>query len=101
MKISSKEIARRVSKRSKVPQTTVNRVMSALADEITEAMLRGEETTLRGIGRLRRRCFRGPGTVPTGEQPRVFYNGVSLITSERLLKRLRASMEVFDEVEEL
>jgi len=96
---SQKEITRRVSKRSKVPQDTVRRVLVALADELTEAMLRGEVVTLWGIGRFRRRYYRGRTMIPTGGEARRFHNGVALSTSERLLKRLRAGMEVFDEVD--
>jgi len=101
MTTSHKEITRRVCKRAKVPQATARRILAALADELTEAMLRGEVVTLWGIGRFRRRCYRGRSATPTGGEAKRLHNGVALSTSERLLKRLREGMEVFDEVEGL
>jgi len=99
--ITSKDMVRRISKRTALPQATVSAVMTAFADEFQVAMEVAEPITLFRIGKFRRMCFRAEGRRhPTGRQLREkIVNGVRFKSSRTLRNRLSRGMEIFDEVE--
>lgn len=99
--ITSRDMIRRISKRTAIPQAAVSVVMTAFADEFQAAMENAEPITLYRIGRFRRMCFCSNGRKhPTGRKLREkVVNGVRFKSSRTLRDRLSRGMEIFDEVE--
>lgn|GEM_PF-2016628 len=102
VRTSSKEMMRRIARRTKIPQKTVASVMTAFAEEVGNALLQGEVVIVRGVGRLRRKCYTARNC-PTlsGKRVTIVRHGVALKTSGALLNRLKEGKDIFDEVEQL